>query len=406
METERTLRAGAQKVARVLRGAGHQAFFAGGSVRDLLLGEQPKDYDVVTDARPERIAQLFRRTRMIGAAFGVVQVRIDRHAYEVATFRADGSYTDGRRPESVRYADTLEEDVARRDFTINALLMNPESDEVIDVVGGRADLEAGLVRAVGEPDRRFAEDRLRMLRAIRFAARFGFELESDTLAAVKRHAAEVWDVSVERIVIEVDGVLDSAFPERGLTLMDETGLASSALPFLPRGPEARSNVLARLVEHGAWRVLPEPERIHCAWAILLGELSPDEAERALRSMRASRERVRACRTLLERRETLRRAAPALDLLRMAADESVPTLQAYAEALGARDGYRALEDAVRSLRTDPLPPRPLLSGRELQAMGLSPGPAFKALLAGVDEQVLQRRIRTRAEAEAWVKERLS
>jgi len=392
-------------VAQVLRGAGHQAYFAGGSVRDLLLGLDPKDYDVVTDARPDRIAALFRRTQMIGAAFGVVQVRLMGHAYEVATFRSDGAYVDGRRPESVTYADTLEEDVARRDFTINALLMEPESGQVIDVVGGRADLEAGLIRAVGEPDRRFAEDRLRMLRAVRFAARFDFALEAETRAAIERHAPEVWDVSVERIAIEVDGILSGAHPKRGLDLLDETGLASAALPFLPPAPEARAQVLDRLRRHQAWRRLDEPERTHCAWAILLGE--EDSAEAALRPMRASRERMRACQALLDRRADLRRGGTGEEptFLRMAADEPRMLLDAYAEALGADKGRRALAQAADALRHDPLPERPLLSGMDLQAMGLSPGPAFKGLLAGLDEEVLARRVRTRAEAEAWVRAQL-
>lgn len=392
-------------MAQVLRGAGHQAYFAGGSVRDLLLGLDPKDYDVVTDARPDRIAALFRRTQMIGAAFGVVQVRLMGHAYEVATFRSDGAYVDGRRPESVTYADTLEEDVARRDFTINALLMEPESGQVIDVVGGRADLEAGLIRAVGEPDRRFAEDRLRMLRAVRFAARFDFALEAETRAAIERHAPEVWDVSVERIAIEVDGILSGAHPKRGLDLLDETGLASAALPFLPPAPEARAQVLDRLRRHQAWRRLDEPERTHCAWAILLGE--EDSAEAALRPMRASRERMRACQALLDRRADLRRGGTGEEptFLRMAADEPRMLLDAYAEALGADKGRRALAQAADALRHDPLPERPLLSGMDLQAMGLSPGPAFKGLLAGLDEEVLARRVRTRAEAEAWVRAQL-
>lgn len=392
-------------MAEVLREAGHQAYFAGGSVRDLLLGLEPKDYDLVTDARPERIAALFERTQMIGAAFGVVQVRLMGHAFEVATFRSDGAYLDGRRPETVTYADTLEEDVARRDFTINALLMDPNSREVIDVVGGRADLEAGLVRAVGEPERRFAEDRLRMLRAVRFAARFDFSLEAETRAAIERHASEVWDVSVERIVIEVDGILSGAHPERGLDLLDETGLAAAALPFLPRAPEARGQVLDRLRHHQAWRRLEETDRLNCAWALLLGE--EDSAEAALRPMRASRERMRACQALLDRRTLLRRGGSGQEpeFVRMAADESVTTLDAYAEALGAQAGRRALEAAAESLRRAPLPKRPILSGKDLQAMGLSPGPAFKRLLAGLDEEVLARRIQTSAEAEAWVRAQL-
>ena len=168
------LREGADRVAAILREGGHQAYFAGGCVRDALLGQRPKDYDIATDATPERVAALFRRTVLVGAAFGVVKVLLGRREYEVATFRTEGQYTDGRRPDAVAYATDPEEDVRRRDFTVNALLMDPRDDRVVDYVGGQADLQVGVISAVGDPIERFHEDRLRMLRAVRFAARLGF----------------------------------------------------------------------------------------------------------------------------------------------------------------------------------------------------------------------------------------
>src|SRR5450755_2493673 len=173
----------AEHVCTVLHGAGHQAYLTGGCVRDLLLAREPADYDVSTDATPERVAQLFPGSLTVGAQFGVVVVIADAAQVEVATFRTDANYADGRHPDHVVYAQTAEEDVRRRDFTINALLLDPRSGEVIDHVGGRADLAACVVRAIGDAERRFGEDKLRMLRAVRFAARFGYQLEAQTFAA-------------------------------------------------------------------------------------------------------------------------------------------------------------------------------------------------------------------------------
>src|ERR1700690_2556175 len=189
----------AEKIARTLHDAGHQAYLVGGCVRDLELGREPADYDVCTDARPERVQELFPRSLAVGAKFGVILVVEEGGQVEVATFRSDIGYSDGRHPDHVVYADSPQEDVLRRDFTINGLLMDPATGEVLDFVGGRADLHAGIVRAIGDPRLRFTEDKLRMMRGVRFAARFGFRIEPETMAAAQSLAVQITQVSPERI---------------------------------------------------------------------------------------------------------------------------------------------------------------------------------------------------------------
>src|ERR1700688_3818615 len=193
----------ADRICATLRENGHQAYLVGGCVRDLLLCRDPSDYDISTDARPERVQELFPRSLAVGAKFGVILVVEDGAQVEVATFRSDIGYSDGRHPDQVVYSDSPQEDVRRRDFTINGLLMDPASGEILDYVGGRADLRAGIVRAIGDPRLRFAEDKLRMMRAVRFAARFGFRIERETMAAAQSLAAQITQVSPERIRDEV-----------------------------------------------------------------------------------------------------------------------------------------------------------------------------------------------------------
>src|SRR3954452_16494735 len=198
MNTKSPMELSARRVIERLRQAGHVAYFAGGCVRDLLRGETPKDFDIATDARPEVVQKIFPRTYAVGAHFGVIVVLEKGRQFEVATFRSDGAYLDGRRPIEVHFA-TAEEDAARRDFTINGMFFDPEQDEVIDFVGGRADLERNLVRAIGDPAQRFAEDRLRMLRAVRFATVLGFKIDEKTWKAIVASAATITEISSERI---------------------------------------------------------------------------------------------------------------------------------------------------------------------------------------------------------------
>jgi tRNA nucleotidyltransferase/poly(A) polymerase len=219
-------------VLRHLRDAGHTAYFAGGCVRDLLLGLTPKDYDVATDATPDRVRQIFPDTQAVGAAFGVILVRRGRSVIEVATFRSDGKYTDGRRPDAVRFS-TPEADAARRDFTINGLFLDPVEDRVIDFVGGRADLDARIVRAIGNPAERFAEDHLRLLRAVRFTARLDFDLDPATRAAVIAHARHLPRISPERIGEELRRILIGRHAAVGWRWLWELSLAPVVFRFLP-----------------------------------------------------------------------------------------------------------------------------------------------------------------------------
>src|SRR6202790_4580735 len=225
-----TARELADRICSTLRSSGQQAYLVGGCVRDLLLGRDPSDYDISTDARPERVQELFPRSLDVGAKFGVILIVEDGTEVEVATFRSDVGYSDGRHPDHVVYADSAKEDVRRRDFTINGLLMDPATREVLDFVEGRADLSAGIVRAIGDPRARFAEDKLRMMRAVRFAARFGFQIEPETLAAAQELAAQITQVSPERIREELTKLLTEGAARRGFELLDETGLLTVILP--------------------------------------------------------------------------------------------------------------------------------------------------------------------------------
>ena len=221
-------REGALAVVRALREAGHVAYFAGGCVRDQIMGNAPSDYDVATDAPPDRVSELFPKARLVGQAFGVVMVRKHRAWIEVATFRKDIGIADHRHPEHVEFTDA-EHDAQRRDFTINGLFYDPVDDAVIDYVGGRADIESGRIRAIGDPEQRFAEDYLRMLRAVRFAARFGFAIEPATADAVRQHAGHLAAISRERVHDEVAAMLANPNREAAMRLLADLSLDAPAL---------------------------------------------------------------------------------------------------------------------------------------------------------------------------------
>ena len=220
----------ARQVIAKLRGAGHQAFLVGGCVRDLLLGVKPKDFDIATDARPDRIMDLFPRSGRVGAHFGVVLVRDVFDQVEVATFRSDHDYLDGRHPEQVRFESDPREDVLRRDFTINGLMMDPDTGRVLDFVDGRGDLARGVIRAIGDPNARFREDHLRLLRGVRFAARFGFEIEPATFDAMRRDHALILKVAMERVREELVRILTEGGARRGFELLDASGMLADLLP--------------------------------------------------------------------------------------------------------------------------------------------------------------------------------
>jgi len=407
-----SLREGADRVAQVLRDAGFVAYFAGGCVRDKLLGLTPKDYDITTDARPEQVAKLFRRTIMVGAAFGVVKVVLGKgRDYEVATFRSDGEYADGRRPTDVQYATTAQEDVERRDLTINGLLMDPADDSIIDLVQGRADLEAGLIRAVGDPQVRFSEDRLRMLRAVRFAARFGFEIEADTQAAIVDNAAHLADVSVERISQELEGIFKSDRPGLGYALLVQTGLLGPAMPFSrSRDEPGLERVQAALTRLGeACAELSTEQRIMVGWALVLEGATPAEADAAMRDMKLSREQIRGVKGLLGAQQTLTHMMPehGAEVVRLFDGPDASLLSAFQGALLGSE-HEAVHSAQRvraALKASPLPTRPIITGADLKSIGLRPGRHFKDLLDAVDVEVLERRVLDKASALAFVQEQL-
>src|SRR5579863_7303716 len=220
----------AGQICRTLRENGHQALLVGGCVRDLLLSREPADYDVATDAVPARVEELFSGSLTVGAKFGVVIVPRDGAQVEVATFRSDVGYSDGRHPDHVVYSRSPQEDVQRRDFTINGLLMDPANGEVLDFVGGREDLRAGIIRTIGDPRLRFTEDKLRLARAVRFAARFGYIIEPQTFAAIRKLAPQILQVSAERLRDELTKLLTEGAARRGFELLDETSLLSVLLP--------------------------------------------------------------------------------------------------------------------------------------------------------------------------------
>ncbi len=383
-------RAGAESVAIKLRRAGFQAYFAGGCVRDLLLGKAPKDWDVTTDARPEEVALLFPRTLLVGAAFGVVRVVLGKgREYEVATFRHDGEYLDGRRPQRVHYSKSWQEDVVRRDFTINAMLMDPESQEVLDIVGGRSDLEAGLIRAVGDPEQRFAEDRLRMLRAVRFATRFGFRIEDQTSAAIGLHAKEIGAVSVERIVAELEAIWGLPAPHLGMTLLAQTGLLPHVLPF--------SFEPAKFL-----RLPPGEDKLAIAWALVTENLPESELEPVLRRYKLSNQQVKVVLALARAKAAL--LTPGMAQRRLAASPEADRYLAFASAwLGEHPAVDHFSGWIAEYRQKPLPARPLLGGAELMALGMAPGPEFKAVLEAVDDAVLLRQLTEKTEALAWVRQ---
>ena len=226
-------RAFAEAICGTLRAAGHQAYFVGGCVRDILLGREPADYDVATDATPDRVQQLFPNSLAVGAKFGVIVVTENSGEsaglqVEVATFRSDVGYSDGRHPDHVVYAKSPQEDVKRRDFTVNALLLDPQTEEVLDFVGGRDDLRSGIIRAIGNPSERFNEDKLRMVRAVRFAARFRYAIEGRTFSAIQKLAPQIHQVSPERLRDELTKLLTEGAARRAFELLDETPLTARA----------------------------------------------------------------------------------------------------------------------------------------------------------------------------------
>jgi poly(A) polymerase len=410
-------RAFAIDVVERLRRAGHEAVWAGGCVRDELLGRTPADYDVATSALPDQVREVFgrRRTLAVGAAFGVITVLGPSGAgqVEVATFRSDAAYTDGRHPAGVTFTDARE-DALRRDFTINGLFLDPLSGEVHDYVDGRADLAAGVVRAIGSPALRFGEDHLRMLRAVRFAAVFGFALEDETRAAVERMAHLVTVVSPERIAAELRAMVSRPGRRRALELLHETGLAREVLPELMSASAASGDApgwqeSARIVD-----ALDEPA-LAAALAILTERLPAETTDRIATRLRLSNHEAKTARWLHEAVAAIGRddaASPAGRpwsqvqpwLAHPAACLLADVLRARA-ASGRGDAAAAGWVTEKlSLPRAELDPPPLLGGEDLKAAGVPAGPLMGRLLAELRALQLDGRVATRDDALAWVRGR--
>lgn len=428
-------RAQAISIVEQLRCAGHQAVLAGGCVRDMLLGQEPQDYDIATSARPEEVQRIFPATVPVGAQFGVILVLLDGAPFEVASFRHDGAYLDGRHPSEVRYG-SLEEDIQRRDFTINGMVYDPLTDKVIDLVGGQDDLKRGLVRAIGDPQARFEEDRLRMIRAVRFAARLKFEIDPPTFAAIQALAPTIAAISAERIGDEVTRILIEGGAQRGFRLLDDSGLLQVILPeivamkgtaqtpdFHPEGDVFVHTLL--LLSH-----LPAGASETLAYGCLLHDVAKpvcmrqdgaritfyghtdqgaemaEEIIKRLKRGRAVWERV----SYLVRSHLRMVQAPQMrlsTLKRFLREEGIEELLELAriDALSSNGDlsyYRFCQERRSEFPADEIRPAPLVRGGDLIALGFQPGPRFKEILRQVEDAQLGGELRDRDQALAWVK----
>jgi tRNA nucleotidyltransferase/poly(A) polymerase len=395
-------------VVRRLRAAGFEAYWAGGCVRDQLLGQTPKDYDVATDAAPPEIRRVFgrRRTLAIGAAFGVITVLGPRGAgqIEVATFRCDDEYSDGRHPDRVRFS-TAREDAARRDFTINGLFYDPIEEKVIDFVGGQEDLRRQVIRAIGDPHERFREDKLRMLRAVRFSARFDFPLEEETLAAIRQMADQITVVSPERIGMEMRQILVAPTRGHAVRLLVDTGLAAVILPEIVPADQADrrrlDDALAVMVR------LDRPGFPLALAALLYPVVDAGEAEQLGKRWRLSNQETDRVCWLVEHTAALEGAAskPWSELQRLLVAEGIDDLLALSEAIALARGAETSDIAwCRAKLAEPrevLDPPPLLTGDDLIQHGVPTGPSYRILLRRVRDAQLDRQIQTKADALALV-----
>lgn len=415
-------REAAEQICETLTDAGHRALLAGGCVRDMLLDVPPKDYDIATSARPEQVERLFERCIGVGASFGVEVVVAPEGRFEVATFRRDGPYRDGRRPSQVEFVDERE-DALRRDFTINALFFDPETESVLDYVGGREDLENGIVRAVGDAGARFLEDHLRLVRGIRFAARLGFVFDPATAEALREHAPLIRRTSPERVRDEMLKLLTEGHPRRAFELLDETGLLEELLPEVsamkgveqPEQYHPEGDVFVHTLL--MLDALEEPAPALAMAALLhdvgkpLTQTFDDRIRFDLHDKAGARETEKICRRLrMSREETTRivwlvaqhmrvAATPKMrdsKLKRLIRHEGFPELLALfkADCLSSHkklDVYEWLLAYTERLEPESIRPAPLLTGQDLIAMGYAPGPLFSTILERVEDAQLEGRL---------------
>ena len=427
-------------IVRQLQRAGFSAFWVGGCVRDFLLGREPGDYDIATSARPEEVERLFQRTIPVGRKFGVIVVITGGRQFQVATFRAEADYRDGRHPEQVAFGDA-EADARRRDFTVNGLFYDPVQRQLLDWVGGEADLRARIIRTIGSPTERFAEDHLRLLRAVRFAAQLDFSVEARTFAALKTHAAKIKTVSAERIRDELLKLFQPPHAARGLELLQQSGLLDQVLPeiavttaceqspdFHPEG--SVFNHLRLMLQH-----LPPNADASLPWAVLLHDVAKpvtrstdpttgsthfyghekigaDMAEEILERLRfphkQADEIVKAVRYHMQFKDGLQMRKSTLRRLLMRPTFPLELALHRLDCLGSHsrlDVYDFLLAEAKALEQTPELRPPLVTGDDLIALGMQPGPALGALLAEIREKQLQDELRTKTEARKWAKGRI-
>ena len=427
-------RAQAIAIVQQLRAEGHESFLAGGCVRDMLLNKEPQDYDIATSAKPEDVQRIFPATVPVGAQFGVILVVIDGAPFEVASFRHDGPYLDGRRPSAVRYG-TLEEDIRRRDFTINGMVYDPFADRVIDLVGGQDDLRRGVVRAIGDPQTRFEEDRLRMIRAVRFAASLRFEIDAPTFAAIHDLAPSIAVVSWERIGDEVTRILTEGGAQRGFELLDRSGLLQIILPeiiamkgteqspeYHPEGDVFTHTLL--LLSH-----LESPSETLAYGCLLHDVAKPNcirrdgdritfygHTEQGAEMAEAILKRLKRGRAVWERvaylvRNHLRLVqAPQMrlsTLKRFLREDGIEELLELAriDALssnGDMSYYQFCQTRRGELREEEIRPEPLVRGGDLIELGFKPGPRFKEILRQVEDAQLGGELHSRDQALEWIR----
>jgi poly(A) polymerase len=422
-------------IVETLRESGFQALLAGGCVRDFALGLEPNDFDIATDAPPEQVQRLFERTIPIGIAFGIVTVvASDGSQYEVARFRNDLGYADGRHPKAVEFTDDVAQDARRRDFTINGMFLDPLEGRLIDHVGGQEDLQQGLVRAIGKPLQRFDEDYLRMIRAVRLAARLNFEIEAQTLAAISSHASRLKNISAERIRDELTRIITSVGAVRGLELMMETGLLATVLPevaamdgvpqpaeFHPEG-DVWTHV-RRMVEFAqeptatlAWSILLHDigkpvtytvaERIRFDGHDAVGAMMAEQVCSRLRLSTADTTRIcaltaqhmRIAHTPQMRLSKLKRFLREPFFSELLELHRIDCLASH----GKLDVHEFCKQQLQDVGPDELRPPRLLTGDDLIKFGLEPGPQFSGILTRLEEEQLEGRLSTREAALEWVK----
>lgn len=422
-------------IVRTLRERGHEAYFVGGCVRDLLLKKPPKDFDVATNATPDKVRRIFPKTVPVGAKFGVMLVVIGGHSFEVATFRADKGYQDGRRPTGVRFTDA-KEDAVRRDFTVNGLFYDPVKKKVLDWVGGEKDLKKKVIRAIGDPSRRFGEDKLRMLRALRFASVLDFKIEPQTFSAIRKLSSKISEVSQERVRDELIKMFTGPQPALAMTLLDRSGLLKEVLPEVTRmkgvkqprafHPEGDVYVHTRLLmeqlenpsvvlafgcllhDVGKPATYRRSDRIRFNGHDRVGAKITERILERLRFPNDLKEQIVACVEGHMRFKDVRQMRESTLKKFMQRQTFDTELEQHRIDCRASHGdlvnWRFLKKKVKSLTKEEIKPAPLIGGKDLLGMGYSEGPLIGKMLRAVEERQLDLELKTKEEALEWVKKK--